>query len=906
MTKDSASLLVSKPPPKPVWMDISGLPRIPKIKWETPSGTGLVGIPDSGTNILTSHRIRQQTTGRGTSGSERDKGSSSGSTRQRPSEPGAASAVSGPLPSNPGPSTVSFRISSSGNPWHARRLGLTTAQGSPGGQAASEPWKKLCESKRTLLSSREKGDEKQGKNEIYDPFEPTGSDSDSPDNASENEASPPGRSDALQLPCSSSDSEVKTEPCMAGADECLGDEEEGEENLDCIQRDSFPEVCKPEEVNTDPLSLSQRKERDTGDDPECRVCKEGVSGQAAMKLPQTSTHSNSASRDHSEINVKPEPSGPDSRRSRTRSRSPLRVSAKQNRDLKQGRTARDNSSASSSPDTSWRKETRRSSVERRPQSSHSWGRRGGTFSSDSMSEDEERCRRKRRRSQSRDRRRSRSGSGDRSRRRNHRRDSREQKDNRQKGSKEKRRGNPRSQSRSRSRSRSRERRKDRMMAHPTTKSKEGVRSRSEDDKCPRSRSWSREKKADVSPSNSSQSTQKSSQETLVLSEAVAEEKEAKEIKVESFASLSREIKASMDIMKEEVADEDGGHPSMVKQEKTAAFNMLAEPQEHKEIKKVGLSPDLFARLKDPHEIKEESPISLEMVEDSRCPKSSEKPPTPCLTEGANQPKEAKVEKSVEIKQESSPSHYGLACELSQDAAILASTAGVDLQKQIKPESVWAEEFAHLSSHNVTEVLLSSPSQPAVTGGCHMGAAGSTLAENVSKTGLELQHPLGSVKLEALSADDIANVGRILNSLTSMKLEGAALPEAGGHEMSTVFYGTSVPKQELSEVESGRQSLVQQEDLSVTKTEGTFMVSLGQLSPVKQEYESLFKWGECSAVKKEGLASVCQGKEEDTPTVKATTDPPSMVVSTRSKPSVKRVTWNLKEADKPVAEKSGSE
>lgn len=105
--------------------------------------------------------------------------------RQRPDRTGSSSTFSNSFTSttsslgassNSRPSSssssVSFRINTSGNPWHARRLSASGGT-SPGNNEGTV--KRNEKSKKTLLSL--KSGSKEVKREVYDPFDPTGSDS---------------------------------------------------------------------------------------------------------------------------------------------------------------------------------------------------------------------------------------------------------------------------------------------------------------------------------------------------------------------------------------------------------------------------------------------------------------------------------------------------------------------------------------------------------------------------------------------------------------------------------------------------------------------------------------------------------------------------------------------------------
>ncbi|XP_051979316.1 PHD and RING finger domain-containing protein 1-like [Xyrauchen texanus] len=178
---------VKKPPFKPVWVDVSVLPRIPKIKREgTASANSSSCLPGSSTTSLAGNSERLRTVDQqGTSQQSREMDA----PKQTPERTGASSTFSSSFTtttssfgasSNSRPSSsVSFRISSRGNPWHARQL---AASGGTRPANDEESINRNKKSKRMLLSLRTQ--DKKVKSEVYDPFNPTGSDSsdDEPEN----------------------------------------------------------------------------------------------------------------------------------------------------------------------------------------------------------------------------------------------------------------------------------------------------------------------------------------------------------------------------------------------------------------------------------------------------------------------------------------------------------------------------------------------------------------------------------------------------------------------------------------------------------------------------------------------------------------------------------------------------
>ncbi|RVE72195.1 hypothetical protein OJAV_G00059300 [Oryzias javanicus] len=166
---------------KPMWVDVSELPRIPKIKRESregPDGSGPAGILSAGLNRPSGDKGRNQSEGRQKDSwthrhrSERDGSFSSSFSSSPASQPQCAPSSS---------SAVSFRINSSGNSWHARRLNIGGFSGEnpEDVQRRKEDEAKkrlLIRDKRMLLASRTPTSRGQ-ESDIYDPCNPTTSDS---------------------------------------------------------------------------------------------------------------------------------------------------------------------------------------------------------------------------------------------------------------------------------------------------------------------------------------------------------------------------------------------------------------------------------------------------------------------------------------------------------------------------------------------------------------------------------------------------------------------------------------------------------------------------------------------------------------------------------------------------------
>ena len=201
-----------------MWEGVSVLPRIPKIKRESSGNTNDdscsnsrgsssnsatssngYGMPETGMNSLAGDKGRQQSVdqqkGRADGRGQRSRpdGASSSSTFSNSFSSSSSSAGSpGSHPryssSSSSSSSVSFRINSSGNAWNSRRLSISSP--SVSGGSVRDPWREkedeakkrqLCRDKQMLLASRTMGNKEQDSNNIYDPFNPTLSDSSSSD-----------------------------------------------------------------------------------------------------------------------------------------------------------------------------------------------------------------------------------------------------------------------------------------------------------------------------------------------------------------------------------------------------------------------------------------------------------------------------------------------------------------------------------------------------------------------------------------------------------------------------------------------------------------------------------------------------------------------------------------------------
>lgn len=201
----SALLKCKKSPTKPMWVDVSVLPRIPKIKKEGSSVTNGVSssssssshmnnVPERGMNSFGGDKGKQQSVeqrkGRTAGETQSSRSDTAGSSSTFSSSFSTSAGFAGNQPhqsaSSSSSSAVSFRINSSGNLWHSRRLSMGSSTSSGG--SMPEVWKKeeeearkkqLRRDKQMLLASRTLGNKEEDGDSIYDPFNPTQSDSSS-------------------------------------------------------------------------------------------------------------------------------------------------------------------------------------------------------------------------------------------------------------------------------------------------------------------------------------------------------------------------------------------------------------------------------------------------------------------------------------------------------------------------------------------------------------------------------------------------------------------------------------------------------------------------------------------------------------------------------------------------------
>ncbi|XP_026167199.1 PHD and RING finger domain-containing protein 1 isoform X2 [Mastacembelus armatus] len=213
-------------PIKPMWVDVSVLPRIPKLKREgstatnddiIPSGNNKLsssrantnnsstssngyGLPETGMNSLAGDKSRQQSVDQQKGKADNqplrhrpdpDRTSSSAAFSNSFSSSSATGSPAGQPCVSSSSSAVSFRINSSGSSWYSRRLNIPSCSSSGGtmqvhwSEKEDEARKRqFHRDKQMLLASHTLVNKEQDSN-IYDPFNPTLSDSSSSDGEAE-------------------------------------------------------------------------------------------------------------------------------------------------------------------------------------------------------------------------------------------------------------------------------------------------------------------------------------------------------------------------------------------------------------------------------------------------------------------------------------------------------------------------------------------------------------------------------------------------------------------------------------------------------------------------------------------------------------------------------------------------
>ncbi|KAL7858394.1 hypothetical protein AOLI_G00184960 [Acnodon oligacanthus] len=514
-----------KPPPKPVWVDVSVLPRIPKIKRESSaavhgsSGSNGNNLPASSMTSLAGDKGREHTVNQQRASASQSRvvdshrhrlhstGPSSSFSNSFSAPSSSASTTSNPRPSSS--SAISFRISTSGNPWHARRLSAPE-QALP---VKDESVKKAQKDKQKLLTSHSQAKKASVKSEIYDPFNPTGSDSSESEAENDCPEMEPQSSVSMQPAVEQTEGpehQIKTEPMD------MDSPVEEEHSEMCVQVKNEPGSFRDDPW---PLPLDQlasgHMQMQSGslaavmaysESPTMSDAESSGTPESPFTKALGHSRSSSTSSQHSDnkvkIEVKAEPEDEPS---------PVQPKFKSEPDVPKGNGLCEVPSLASSSDVSNKSKEQEISPRPKPEEE---GRQSQSASQSPNSKDLERCDKKKKHSRSEERRhspprspcrrqsRSRSKEKRRSRsrskeRRRSRSPSKEKRRSRSR-SKDKRRSRSRSKEKRRSRSRSKEKRRSRSRSkdkrRSRSRSKEKRRSRSKSKEKRRSRSRSKEKK----------------------------------------------------------------------------------------------------------------------------------------------------------------------------------------------------------------------------------------------------------------------------------------------------------------------------------------------------------------------------------------------------------------------------
>ncbi|XP_034542513.1 PHD and RING finger domain-containing protein 1 isoform X2 [Notolabrus celidotus] len=888
---------------KPMWVDVSVLPKIPKLKRESSDGTNnatgqgasivsnrtsnrenfsnstptshVYGMPDTGTNSLAGNKGRQQSV-------DQQKGRAEGpSQRQRPDGAGSSSAFSNSFSSSSSStgfsssqsrfsssssasSSVSFRINSSGNSWQSRRLSMPSS--SAGESSKQERWSKkedevkkrqMHRDKQMLLASHTPVKKEQDSTSIYDPFNPTLSDSDSEAESSQNapregEAASLGnkdrkvqnKQDLVRVKTERQDIEVShEEPRGSSALENISQQVRCSEVFVKTEKETRSDTEKQKEK----LKTEIKKEPGLDDPQETERFGNSaifLSAEPTETTPpvhrslvhvktereevnegsvgtSNSTPSNNSSASSSSLPTKKHKTEikPDSKSS---SKSPSRDLGSKRKTSQVSKEQPSSSSetergkkgeqhASSQAGQQKEKEKKQDRNSRRSRSRERRKAHSSSESSQSNSPDRTHRKRQRSRSRSKDRRRSRSGSSsssrERSRRKKHKQISKERNDDREKtsekrqASKDKRHGRSCSKSMSKSRSRSRSRSKDRKRGRSRSKS----RSKS------RSRSRSRDRRKDNTRLQQAH-----------LSSRDKAESHSKEKRRHRSRSSSRERR------------KDKGSSSKGSQT-TSGFQYI-KPQyikKEKDIDRSSIKEKKVASVK-----KEEAPLcitaSKEKKEDLRMD-SQAKP--------AEMPKEIKAVK--EIKKEKQPS-LDMFGDSPCDKRIKEEAA--DIHTLVKVKGIHEEESKEEHIKTETCEILMIKSEPSSPEPCHLTPVTS--------------FPSSTTPVSAESLQDKVSQTH---------------PVAAAEQANTVGSTISV-KQEV------QQPSDDDDDFNVD-------VMLDNLDYVKSE------------PKEKSVSSVT--KDKDVQEGKNEGEQVSVVVGLKSKTQVKRVTWNIQEPEGPQPEKSAS-
>ncbi|XP_076861850.1 PHD and RING finger domain-containing protein 1 isoform X2 [Brachyhypopomus gauderio] len=803
-----------KPPPKPVWVDVSVLPRIPKIKRENGCSSNrshISSLPESSLSSLAGDNGRQHSVDQqGASTSQQ--GRTVDGQRQRPDRAGpsasfsnsfstpstSSSASSNLWPSSS--SSISFRISTSGNSWHARRLSAPE----PAMPAKDEnSLKKNQKDKRILLSSHSQAKKTSLKSEVYDPFNPTGSDSsDSESDSDCHEAN--AQSAILMVPNVGQNENaellIKTEPMDLDSpveEECSGI---------CVKVKEEPLFS-----NDDPCPLPSHQSS-TGQMQSCSFAaltaysrspatSDAERSETPEKLsPQTGSHSRSSStsshRSDKKIKVelKTEPEdGP----------SPIK-----SKSLAESQVPKDNGLCDGTSSGASTSRVCTKSKEEETRSPQSKSEEGGQ--SPLLSRDFETSHKMKKHLQSDDRRHTSSKSP------GHRRSRSRSREKRRSHSRSKEQSNYRSQDRRRlSRSSSRERSKKRKAKHESRercdsrgkdcrKSRERRRSRS------RSRSRSRERRRELPSScrsppeprdadglqiKHSRSTSRDRRQKRDMLEGSCHKERSTQKSVESTSMVSEESPHSSNdiLLSLEKEPETVGNDcetlsvvSIEKEKKASSPWYSALTEECKNNEDVKEAIPLICVLKKTHEIKQENVFPINAVKESRIPKDikTEKKECSKLCDKLKNPEEIKMENPASPIMNKSQkftevnffktTHGDQAGYSAQQDEKKGTNDNLGPQKQFKVEQFWLDEDDEDPCCSDVPLVISLNSPDPASMDCKKEADGEPISlPEVAKNEIEmasLQQPC-SVKQEPVdSSDDDISVDYLIDNLDFIKKE----------------------------------------------------------------------------------------------------------------------------------------
>ncbi|XP_037623037.1 PHD and RING finger domain-containing protein 1 isoform X1 [Sebastes umbrosus] len=931
---------------KPMWVDVSVLPRIPKIKRESSgvandgasqggsssrgrgnssnSSSNGYGVPDTGMNSLAGDKGRQQSV-------DQQKGRTDGQA-QRPDRAGSSSAFSNSFSSSSSStgssanhprysssssssSSVSFRINTSGNSWQSRRL--STSSSSPAAAGGSTPAprrekeddakkRQMHRDKQMLLASRTSANKEQESDTIYDPFDPTLSDSSSSDDESldgssrlttrEEKAPSLGnkkglvqrKQDLVAVKTETQETEVsQEEPRRASVQETTSRELRFLEEYVKVEKETRLLNTKTEK-QTSLLSTKVKKEPGLDDAGEAERFGHNVkslksetadttpplqhsldlvkteretlgeeSGESVGAPPDCKNDSSASSSAPTKKKHKPESksdskSSPKSRDSGHKKKTLQASKERRSSSPETDRGKRGDHHASG--DGGRQKEKEKDKGERSSRRSRSRERRRAHSTSESsQSHSPDKTRRKRQRSRSKDRRRSRSGSSsssiEHSTRKKHKQMSKERNDGKERDCDKRRVSKDKRHGRSRSKSRSRSRSKDPKRGRSRSKSRSRSRSISKDHKRGRShsksRSRSREKRKD--PARLPQPS---------LSSRDKVESQSKDKRRRKSRSSSREKRKEEGSSSKSSQKTSGSCVSSSKDTK-----QVEGKKKEKAIARSSLKDKKAATVN-----KQKIPSSTDTSKDKKKGKdlkADEQATKAEMTEEVKVGKEIKKEKQTSLDMfEDSFSLTKPIKKEETDICALMVTKSID-EEGNKEEPIKTERFevkterfeiktetCEVSTETcVFPVIKSEPSSPE---SCHLSPATSfsTLTTPVTAHGLQ---------------DTVSQ----------------SQPEAMASREQPDTVGLTVPvKQEVKqEVQQPSDS---DDDFNVD-------VMLDNLDYVKSERTE------------ESAASVKQEEEAE----EEKTEQASTVVGAKSKPQVKRVTWNIQEPEGPQPEKSAS-